>query len=61
MRPPFRAATDPLGIPAAFFYFLALQGSRINPPTDKSLKKCRGAEHVVVGGGNVDTGNKLLR
>lgn len=41
--------TDPLGIPAAFSYFLLRQKSRINPATDKELKDLRGANHVVVG------------
>ncbi|CAN0485487.1 unnamed protein product, partial [Ectocarpus sp. 12 AP-2014] len=37
----------PLGIPAAFWYFLRRQRSRINPPTDKGLKDQRGRKHVV--------------
>ncbi|CAM9940108.1 unnamed protein product [Ectocarpus sp. 4 AP-2014] len=37
----------PLGIPAAFCYFLMRQRSRINPPTDKGLKDQRGRKHVV--------------
>ncbi|CAM9462085.1 unnamed protein product, partial [Ectocarpus sp. 12 AP-2014] len=37
----------PLGIPAAFCYFLTRQMSRINPPTDKGLKNQRGRKHVV--------------
>lgn len=31
-------AADPLGIPAAFCYFLARQRSSINPPVDKTRK-----------------------
>ncbi|CAN0058299.1 unnamed protein product [Scytosiphon promiscuus] len=37
----------PLGIPAAFCYFLMRQRSRINPPTDKDLQDLRGRRHVV--------------
>lgn len=37
-----------MGIPAAFWYFLVRQKSRINPPTDKGLKDRRGGQHVVV-------------
>ncbi|CAM9587167.1 unnamed protein product [Ectocarpus fasciculatus] len=35
----------PLGIPAVFLYFLVRQRSRINPPTDKILRKRRGGRH----------------
>lgn len=40
--------SDPLGILAAFCYFLIQQRSRINPPTDKELERLRGEQHVVV-------------
>lgn len=38
--------TDPLGIPAAFGYFLVRQRSRINPPIQKSVKDFH-QRHVV--------------
>ncbi|CAN0378829.1 unnamed protein product, partial [Ascophyllum nodosum] len=37
----------PLGIPAAFWYFLLRQRSRLNPPTDKNLEDQRGLDYVV--------------
>ncbi|CAM9117899.1 unnamed protein product, partial [Laminaria digitata] len=39
-------ALYPFGIPAAFS-LLVRQRSKINPPTDKSLKDSRGTQHVV--------------
>lgn len=40
--------SDPVGIPAAFFYILVRQRDRINPPTDYGLSDCRGTEHFAV-------------
>ncbi|CAM9489387.1 unnamed protein product [Laminaria digitata] len=43
----FMIALYPVGIPAAFCYFLVRQRSAINPPSDRSLKDARGKRHVV--------------
>ncbi|CAN0138387.1 unnamed protein product, partial [Pylaiella littoralis] len=37
----------PLGIPAAFCYFLVRQRSRINPPTDTMFGDLKGRNHIV--------------
>lgn len=45
---PLRIFSDPLGIPAAFWYFLAEHSSRINPPLDENIEGPGGEDHVVV-------------
>lgn len=60
-RPSPCACADPLGIPAAFWYFLARQRSRINPKVDNTGQGISVLAHKTVRKGRAGGGSGVRR